>query len=81
MRMKSQAGQSVIEYLILVSMLGIGTLAAVRVVSQNVTTRFAVISDKLQGGNPPSRTMDRVEASQTQKKDMSNFFHGASDRE
>lgn len=76
----SESGQSLVEYLILVSLMGIATLAAVRVLSQNVVTRFANVADALHGGNAPSRTMERVETSQAKKKDMSTFFHGSGSR-
>lgn len=76
-RLRNQRGQSLIEYLILVSLMGIASLVAVRTLSQNVITRFAIISDAIHGSKGPARKMDRIEESQTKKRDMSDFFRGS----
>lgn len=75
--LKSKKGQGLIEYLIIVALIAIATMAIMRVMSQTVQAKFAKITQTLQGGE---NTVDiRVESIQEQhfkKKDMSDFFYG-----
>lgn len=47
--MKNTRGQGLVEYLILVCLLAISTIAVVSVVGQNLRARYANISSALQG--------------------------------
>lgn len=71
----NRRGQGLIEYLIIVALMGVATIAIVRVMGQTVSSRFATISYALRG------TKKVVEAEQInegsfKKKDLGNFFDG-----
>ncbi len=72
----NQRGQGLIEYLIIVALMGVATIAIVRTMSQVVLNRFAHISHALQGksGGPPPVDVNK---SAYQKRDLSDFMKGA----
>jgi len=74
--LRNQRGQGLIEYLIIVAMMGVATIAIVRVMSQTVATRFAKVTLALQGKTAKS-DFEEVKASLYKKKDLGNFFNGA----
>jgi len=74
--LRNQKGQSLIEYLIIVALIAVGSIGVVRVVGQNIYGRFANISNALQG-NSKSVAMDKVTDSQTKKRDLNDFFKTA----
>lgn len=45
----NQSGQSLVEYLLLLALMAVGTMAAVRVLNQNVNGKFAQVIDSVQG--------------------------------
>lgn len=75
--LESKKGQGLIEYLIIVALIAVASMAIMRVMSQTVQAKFAKVTQVLQGGN---NSVDvRVEAIQEQhfkKKDMNDFFYG-----
>lgn len=73
--LKDEKGQGLIEYLIIVALMGIATIAIVRVLGQTVSARFASVTYALQGVRK-SAEMEQVEENQYKKKDLSNFFDG-----
>ncbi len=77
---KSQKGQSLIEYLILVALVAIGSMAVLRVLGQNISSRLATIAYKIQGVDRKAR-YEQVRESDYKKKDMSDFFEGATNSE
>lgn len=74
---QSRRGQGLIEYLIIVALIAVATMAIMRVMGQTVQAKFAKVTQVLQGNN---NSVDiRVESIQEQhfkKKDMSDFFYG-----
>lgn len=79
--LKKQNGQGLIEYLIIMALMAIATMAIMRVMSKTVSIKFAQVTEALQGKK--SSTPLAVEDIQTQhikKKDMSDFFNGAVSR-
>lgn len=73
--LRNQRGQGLIEYLIIVALMGIATIAIVRVMGQTVSSRFASITYALQGVKK-SATSESVDESHYKKKDLGNFFDG-----
>lgn len=73
---KNQNGQSLIEYLILVAIMGIATMGTVRLLNHTITAKFTTAIHSLQGHKrevkveAPTHTLYK-------KKDMSTFMHGA----
>ncbi|MES2857347.1 MAG: hypothetical protein V4692_15865 [Bdellovibrionota bacterium] len=72
---KNQKGQGLIEYLIIVALMGVATIAIVRVMGQTVSSRFASITYALQGVKKSAQA-ETIEESHYKKKDLGDFFDG-----
>lgn len=72
---KNQKGQGLIEYLVIVALMGVATIAIVRVMGQTVSSRFATITYALQGVKRSAQA-EQVDDGTYKKKDLGNFFDG-----
>lgn len=75
---KGQKGQGLIEYLVLVAIIGIGSVAVLRIVQAQVSNKFAQIAVQLGASGKENIENQSIEKSATSKKDMRSFFEGAS---
>lgn len=75
----NQKGQGLIEYLIIVGLVAVAGIAVMSVVGQNVRAQFGNVAKAIQGKTGKFE-MDEVTDSQVDRKDMSDFFHGAAKR-
>ncbi len=73
----NQKGQGLIEYLIIVALVAVAGIAVIKVVGQNVQAQFANVAKAIQGESGKVQT-EKVSESHYKKKDMSDFFKGAS---
>jgi pilus assembly protein Flp/PilA len=73
---QNQKGQGLIEYLVLVCLIAVGSMAVIRVVGKNVRVQFANISRAL-GGQDEALQADKVSADDYSKRDFSDFMKGA----
>jgi len=78
--LKNKKGQSLVEYLIIVAIVGVGSIAIMRSVGQNVQVRFANVVRALGGQVEGNRTADVVSASAYRKKDLKSFARGSLDQ-
>lgn len=78
MFLKNKKGQSLVEYLVIVALVAVGSISVVRVVSANVNARFANVANVL-GGKAAGTNVEvqEVTSGMTKKKDLSNFFEGS----
>lgn len=74
--MRNQRGQSLIEYLIIVSIIAVGSIAIMRSLGESVYVRFANVTNALQGRDNNIQP-DSVGSDQYQKKGLNDFFRGA----
>ena len=72
----NKKGQSLIEYLILVALMGVATIGIVRTLNQTVKSRFANAIYALQGKNQKAKT-HTLKKEEYQRSDLSNFMSGA----
>lgn len=77
-KLRCERGQGLIEYLIIVALMGVATIAIVRVMGEAVATRFAVVTHALQGES--KRLPVRVDKSHYKKRDLGDFMSGAGAR-
>lgn len=78
---KNRKGQGLIEYLVIVAIVAIGSMAVVKVVGANVSAKFGNIANVLGGKAAGTNvTTHEVTESMTKKKDFANFFEGASNK-
>lgn len=74
-RIGNSRGQGLVEYLIIVALMGVATIAIVRVMGQTVSSRFASITYALQGVKKSAQA-ESVDEGLYKKKDLGNFFDG-----
>lgn len=75
--LNNQKGQTLIEYLIIVALVGVGSVALMRSVGQNVNAQFAQVVHALGGEVEGNRKATTVSASAYKKKDLKNFVSGS----
>jgi pilus assembly protein Flp/PilA len=73
---RNERGQGLIEYLVIVALMGVATIAIVRVMGQTVEAKFANVAHALRGDDKKEKLAD-IEASFTNKKDLGNFMDGS----
>lgn len=73
---KNKKGQSLIEYLVLICLVGVGSMAVVRVVGKNVRVQFANVARAL-GGENDKLEAEKVNLKDYSKRDFSDFMEGS----
>lgn len=78
---KNKKGQGLVEYLILVSIMGVASIAVVKLISGNLRSQFSNVANAL-GTNQTTKVESKA-ATDThyRSKDLSNFFQGSVDGE
>ncbi len=69
-------GQGLIEYLILIALMGVATIGIVRTLNQTVKSRFANAIYALQGRSQKVKAYN-VNKKDFKRSDLSNFMNGA----
>lgn len=79
---KSQKGQGLIEYLIIVCLVSVASIAVMRVIGQNINAKFSQVANSIQGKKSTAGGvhMDEIRETHYKKRDLSNFFSGAASR-
>lgn len=72
--LRTQAGQSLVEYLILVCLIAVGTTAVVKIVGQNIAAQFNNVSMHLRGEANSSTPLERAADRDYRKKDFNDFL-------
>lgn len=75
---RNQRGQGLIEYLIIVALMGVATIGIVRALGQTVSAKFASTAMALQGSQKRA-AVESIDSSLYEKKDLSNFVNGAAE--
>lgn len=76
----NQKGQSLIEYVVLVALIGVGTIVMVRKLQQTVATNMANVVHALQSDSKRRSSFIKVDQADTEMKDFNNFMNGTTDR-
>ena len=76
MKKKNNKGQGLIEYLILIALMGVATIGIIRTLNQTIKSRFANAIYALQGRSQKAKTFN-VNKKDYQRSDLSNFMNGA----
>lgn len=72
----SQKGQSLVEYLIIVAIVGVGSIGLMRALGQNLNTRFADVVYSLGGKVEGNRKASDVSTHMYRKRDLKDFAQG-----
>jgi len=76
--LKNSRGQGLIEYLIIVAIVAIGSIAIVRSLGETIYVRFANITGALQHDSRATNAQpSAVSQDQIQKRNMNDFFKAA----
>ncbi len=75
--MKTQKGQALTEYLILVAILAVGALGITRILGQTLNKQLTNVTYAIQGQDQQVSAKIKIEQSLHNKKDLSNFFDNA----
>lgn len=75
--LKNQSGQGLIEYIILITVICVGSVTVTRVLGKQINHKIAQVSDVLAGKKARDNSTDLVTRDQLKKKDLGNFFRGA----
>ena len=72
----NSAGQGLIEYLIIVSIMAISTIGIISLMGQTMKAKFGSITSSLQG-KPQTLGPTSVDSHLYQKSDLGNFFENS----
>ena len=72
-----QKGQGMVEYLLIVAIMAVGSMGILRMLGNTTYGKFAQITTSLQGGSSGQVRIERVKPNDFAKKDMSTFFRGS----
>lgn len=75
--LKNKKGQGLIEYLIIVAIVAVGSIAVIKVVGANLRVQFANVAQALGGNSSQKKQSHEVTDAMVKKKDFSNFFEGS----
>jgi Flp pilus assembly pilin Flp len=81
MNLRNQKGQGLIEYVLLVALIGVATTLMVRKLQSAINVNMAHVIEGLQSSDRPKHhSFIRVEDRDVKMKDFSNFMNGTADR-
>jgi Flp pilus assembly pilin Flp len=78
--LRNQKGQSLIEYVILVALVGVATMGMVRLLQKSVNVNLANVVHALQSDGKYKESHEHISAEDLRKADFSNFMNGAASR-
>lgn len=71
---RNSLGQGLIEYLIIVAIVAVGSISVLKVVGANLNIQLANVAQALGGTQSQKQSAYEVPSSAIRKKDLSNFF-------
>lgn len=74
---RNNRGQGMVEYLIIVCLVAVGTIGIIRVVGQNVSVQYSNIAKALGSGDDRQYKAGKIDDHMYKKKDLSDFLQGS----
>ncbi len=74
---KNKKGQGLVEYLLLVALMAVASIAVLKVLQKTMNVQYANIIKSLQGEDGGKVQHERVRESHYKKKDLNDFMQGA----
>ena len=78
---KNQSGQSLVEYLVIVGLIGVGSIVIMRSVGQSINVRFSQVAEALGTRVEGQQQSDTITESMYRKRDLKDFFTGSVGRD
>lgn len=76
---ENHKGQSLVEYLILVALMGVASIGIIRTLQSALNSRYASVIHALQGSGKRAPSVE-VNETDILRKDLGNFMNGAARR-
>ncbi len=73
----NKKGQGLIEYLIIVAIVAVGSISVIKVVGANLDVQFANVAQALGGNGSQEKKAHEVTDTMYKKRDLGNFFEGS----
>lgn len=73
-QIKNSRGQSLVEYLVIVALVGVSTIVVMKSVGQNIKVQFAKVAKSLGGNVEGDLKADSITQNMLEKKDLRNFM-------
>lgn len=74
---QNKKGQGLVEYLIIVAIVAIGSISVIKVVGANIDVQFANVAQALGGNGSRKKEAHAVTETMYKKRDLSDFFEGS----
>jgi Flp pilus assembly pilin Flp len=74
--LKSQTGQGLVEYLIIVALVAVGAISIMQIVGQSVNVKFAQVAKSLGANSGDSIQNAEITKTSVHKKNFRNFMSG-----
>lgn len=78
--LKNSKGQGLVEYVILVALIGVATMGLVRTLQHTVNVNLANTTEALAGRKEGKFKHETVSEDQVRKKDFTDFMNGAASK-
>jgi pilus assembly protein Flp/PilA len=80
--LKNRRGQSLIEYLVLVALMGVASISVVKLMSHTLNAKFGQVVNALNGGSEAESKIktDSLKESHYSQKSLGDFFEGSGKR-
>lgn len=76
-QIRNRRGQGLVEYLILVALIAVGSIAVLRVVGQSVTVQYSKVAKALGAKVDGDPGKPSVTSTMYKKRDLGSFIQGA----
>lgn len=74
---RGNKGQGLVEYLIIVSIVAVGAIGIIKVISQNMRFHFTQVAESLGSKAPERPHKGEIRKSHFESKDFNNFWEGS----
>jgi Flp pilus assembly pilin Flp len=81
MLLANERGQGLVEYVILVALVGVASIGLVRVLQHTIKVNMANAIHALQSDKKRRQAFERIDESDVKKSDFSDFMNGAAKRD
>jgi len=77
---RSQRGQGLLEYIVLVALIGVATMGMVRILQSSIKANFANVIFALQDDSRRKVSAEKISEEDLKKADFGDFMNGASSK-
>lgn len=77
---KNQRGQGLLEYIILIALVGVASIGMIRLLQHSIKANFANVIFALQDDSRRKASAEKVNEEDLRKSDFGDFMNGASSK-